>query len=171
MEYVYTARARRKTIIYAVAVFLFLSVLSAVIIWNGKKLLQAVEDGTLNYLRDVAGESVQLVNDRIEGVLESLELISDSMERLEPEARWDFLLRKTEICNFTDLAVADETGKAQSLNNGTWEMGDLPIFAHALEGENGVGQKQRDQQHRDGKGTRDVAIHFRRQDILGNKRS
>lgn len=139
MEYVYTARARRKTIIYAVAAFLFLSVLSAVIIWNGKKLLQAVEDGTLNYLRDVAGESVQLVNDRIEGVLESLELISDSMERLEPEARWDFLLRKTEICNFTDLAVADETGKAQSLNNGTWEMGDLPIFAHALEGENGVG--------------------------------
>lgn len=84
MEYVYTARARRKTIIYAVAAFLFLSVLSAVIIWNGKKLLQAVEDGTLNYLRDVAGESVQLVNDRIEGVLESLELISDSMERLEP---------------------------------------------------------------------------------------
>ena len=139
MEYVYTARARRKTIIYAVAAFLFLSVLSAVMIWNGKKLLQAVEDGTLNYLRDVAGESVQLVNDRIEGVLESLELISDSMERLEPEARWDFLLRKTEICNFTDLAVADETGKAQSLNNGTWEMGDLPIFAHALEGENGVG--------------------------------
>lgn len=139
MEYVYTARARRKTIIYAVAAFLFLSILSAVIIWNGKKLLQAVEDGTLNYLRDVAGESVQLVNDRIEGVLESLELISDSMERLEPEARWGFLLRKAEICNFTDLAVADETGKAQSLNNGTWEMGDLPIFAHALEGENGVG--------------------------------
>lgn len=139
MEYAYAARARWKTIIYAVAAFLFLIVLSAIIIWNSTKLLQAVEDRTLNYLRDVAGESVQLVNDRIDGVLESLELISDGVERLEPEARRDFLLRKTEICNFTDLAVADETGKAQSLNNGTWEMGDLPIFAHALEGENGVG--------------------------------
>ena len=88
----------------------------------------------MNYLRDVAGESVQLVNEQIEGVFESLELISDSVEQLEPEVRRDFLLRKAEICSFTDLAVADETGKAQSLNNGTWEMGDLPIFAHALEG-------------------------------------
>ena len=139
MEYAYAARARWKTIIYAVAAFLFLIVLSAIIIWNSTKLLQAVEDRTLNYLRDVAGESVQLVNDRIDGVLESLELISDGVERLEPEARRDFLLRKAEICNFTDLAVADETGKAQSLYNGTWEMGGLPIFAHVLKGENSVG--------------------------------
>ena len=134
MGYAYAARARWKTIIYAVTAFLFLIVLSAIIIWNGTKLLQSVEDRTLNYLRDVAGESVQLVNERIEGVFESLELISDSVEQLEPEVRRDFLLRKAEICSFTDLAVADETGKAQSLNNGTWEMGDLPIFAHALEG-------------------------------------
>ena len=77
MGYAYAARARWKTIIYEVTAFLFLIVLSAIIIWNGTKLLQSVEDRTLNYLRDVAGESVQLVNERIEGVFESLELISD----------------------------------------------------------------------------------------------
>ena len=75
MKYAHAAHTRRRTIIYMAAAFLFLVVLSAVIIWNGAKLLRALERSTLSYLEDVAGESVQLVDNRINGVLESLELI------------------------------------------------------------------------------------------------
>ena len=55
MKYAHAAHTRRRTIIYMAAAFLFLVVLSAVIIWNGAKLLRALERSTLSYLEDVAG--------------------------------------------------------------------------------------------------------------------
>ena len=50
MKYAHAAHTRRRTIIYMAAAFLFLVVLSAVIIWNGAKLLRALERSTLSYL-------------------------------------------------------------------------------------------------------------------------
>ena len=138
MKYAHAAHTRRRTIIYMAAAFLFLVVLSAVIIWNGAKLLRALERSTLSYLEDVAGESVQLVDNRINGVLESLELISDSVARLEPEVWRDFLSRKAEICDFTDMALASEEGDAWFLNSGTREINNLPSFSCALNGEDSI---------------------------------
>lgn len=132
-------RPKRVTALLPGAAFLFLVLLASVILWNGTGLLRAAERSTQSYLRDVTNSSAQTVNTRLESVMQAMDLVADSVRRIDPEDRQEFLLRKAQIGDFSELALVDADGFAHFLYSGTQDFRDYAPLADALEGKSTVG--------------------------------
>lgn len=127
-------RRKRGALLLSAAAFFFLALLSAVILWNSRGLHKATSRRTQNYLRDVSDGAAQLVDTRLLGVLQAMELVADSTWRIPPADRQEFLLRKAQIGDFSELALVDANGTAHFLHSGAYDMRGYAPLAAAMEG-------------------------------------
>lgn len=113
----------------------FLLAVFAGILWNVDSMRTVFRQRTQSYLSDVSGQTAALIDDRIQGVMRQLKLIADSVLLLQPEEVPEFLERKAQIANFSDIAYLSWDGRASFPDGRTLDLSSLPIFSNAQIGE------------------------------------
>lgn len=129
----------KTTILFSLGAFVFLLALSGVIIWNAIELRRAVNNLTAAYLDDVSAEEAKSVDGKLFGMFKSLQIVADSIPRIEDSEMSRFLTKKSAVLDFVDMAVVGEDGLARFASGDSRRVKDFPPFAAALKGEFGAG--------------------------------
>ena len=130
--------SQRTMLVLILTAVIALALVSLVILWNSSGLLKAVDRRTQSYLEDVSQQTAQLIDARIRSVIDTLNLLADSVVRLEGDERAEFLSRKAEIAAFTDIALVSPDGNAHLLDGDVVQFDGLAAFQSALTGKSAV---------------------------------
>lgn len=105
--------SRKSTLILTIIAIVCIIIMTIVIVSNVNGLSNSIEKRTYNYLRDVARQSAQVIEERLKGLVNSLRIIGDSLAHRsmdDREASEEFLRRKISISEFDALAYVDLNG-------------------------------------------------------------
>ncbi len=126
---------------WCLSLVLVLSILSisAASIFNAGKLQKTIDSTTRAYEMDVAFQVAQDIDERLSHVSLELEMIADSLVRIDASAdKLQFLERKKMLTGFTRLAVADLNGHALASDGTVMEIGEMEGFIQAKAGSRGI---------------------------------
>lgn len=106
---------RKSTLILTLVAIACIVIMLIVIVINVQGLSTSVRNRTYNYLRDVARQSAQVIEERLNGLVNSLRIIGDSLAHMAPDdspATEEFLTRKRDTSAFDALAFVDISGNS-----------------------------------------------------------
>ncbi|MGI6201537.1 MAG: putative bifunctional diguanylate cyclase/phosphodiesterase [Christensenellales bacterium] len=130
-------RLRRNGLIAALAVVIVGVCVAAAL--NASGLALAVDQKTRNYVNDVALGLARDIDARLGHLSQDLELLADSMARLEaPWDQLDDLAREAEQLGFSRLVAAGPDGRALLSDGAQANLAEDAAFQQALSGEPGV---------------------------------
>ncbi len=132
---------RSRLLHWCLSLVLVLSILSisAASIFNAGKLQKTIDSTTRAYEMDVAFQVAQDIDERLSHVSLELEMIADSLVRIDASAdKLQFLERKKMLTGFTRLAVADLNGHALASDGTVMEIGEMEGFIQAKAGSRGI---------------------------------
>ncbi|MBD5559691.1 MAG: EAL domain-containing protein [Clostridia bacterium] len=128
---------RKSTLILTLLAVACIVVLLVAIIINVHGLSMSAERSTNSYLRDVARQSAQVIEERLNGLVNSLRIIGDSMAHRDPQdvvGNEEFLSRKRNTSEFDALAYVSINGRALMVDeDGHFSTSDaiLDRYAHS----------------------------------------
>lgn len=105
--------SQKTTLTLTLIAVVCIVIMLAVIISNVNGMTESVNTRTYNYLRDVASQSAEVIEERLNGLVNSLRIIGDSLAHRslnDLEASEEFLKRKIRISEFDALAYVDVSG-------------------------------------------------------------
>lgn len=137
-------QSSKTTIRLSAAAFFVLVAVFLLIFWNGIGLYRAVNRRTQNYLRDVSLQTTKMIESRMQGLVDSLRLMSDSLLYLDPEEWAGFLERKGSIVSFDEVVVVGLDGMAEFAEGGLEDISGLDAFQSAAEGNAAVSKFHND---------------------------
>ena len=131
----------KKTEVRLMAFFLALVCgVSLLAIQNVLQVRREVDDQTKQYVQDVTLQLARDIDNRLEGIVNALENVEDSVERFDSQSSElkEFLYRKSGVLGCTSLVVTDTKDRLYQTHLELEDVFSMPGIQAALEGENGV---------------------------------